>query len=516
MKIKSIHGRGFKVFKEAVHYQFGAENVISGENYRGKSSIGEMVLYCLTGTNLEGKSQMEDLLMNNESREIYVQADIEVEGQDYEIARQVVKQGKKNTSTITINGTKATQAKISEIIGDTKKLLAAMLPDYYCQLAPKEAREILMENMPPVPEDAVKEKLKNDHPGHHALIEKDKINDADFFIKTQTTYLKEDEDEKLRLEGAKEEINENLQIEILSKIEIDDSGIKELEDTIRSIEDAKPALTDLGVLESERKDLLDDYNRLQKDLVFDEKVINCPNCETEINISDVDGSQEQKNEEIAKKMADITKLGQELKANIEKAKISNETKIKEFQEQNAGTLKELREKLAQMRENKQRADRHNMQVDIAAENKAKAQERAKTIDKDIANTEKNIEGYKAKINAAKQFNLTKLDIQVETVKQHLDKTKMILFKVIKTSGEIKPDFKLTYDGREYRVLSTSEKVRCGLEIANLFRQLTGNQYPVFIDNGESITHFTKPDSQLFITKVVEGQDLKVEEVTNNE
>lgn len=515
MEIKAIKGRGFKSFREPVEFTFGAENQITGDNYQGKSSIGEMILYALTGVNLEGKAQMEDKLMNDKSKELFVQADIAVDGQEYEIARQVVKQGTKNASTITINGTKATQPKINEIIGDTKRLLAAMLPDYYCQLAPKEAREGLMELLPAVKETQVKERLKKDHPHHYTLLEKISINDAEFFIKTQNTYLKEEEKEIHRLEGAKDEINENLKIEVSEKIEIDDSGIKELEETIKSIEAAKPKLINIGDLERKRQDLLHDYNRLQKGLVFDEKKINCPHCQGEINLSDVDGTQEQENERIAYEMAEITKKGQELKVKIEASKEENIKKQKEFEEQNAETLRELNEKLMRLKENKQRAERHNMQVELAQESKAKAEERAKTIDDEIKKAQERKEECKAKIEAAKQFNLTKLDIQVETVKQHLDKVELILFKVTKSTGEIKPDFKLTYDGREYRVLSTSEKIRCGLEIAHLFRKLTERSYPVFVDNGESITHFTKPDSQLFLTRVVKGQELKVEgEITN--
>lgn len=515
MEIKSIQARGFKAFQGPVDFSFGAENLITGDNYQGKSSIGEIIIYCLNGTNLEGKSQMEDRLMNDKSRELLATANITVDGQDYEITRQVVKQGRKNNSTVTINGTKATQAKVNEIIGDSKKLLAAFLPDYYVQLAPKEGREILMELMPPVNEEQVKERLKKDHPHHYEQLAKTTINDAEFFIKTQNTYLKEDEKELNRLEGAKDEIEENIKIEVPEKIEIDDSGIKELEETIKSIEAAKPKLINLGELERQRQDLLHDYNRLQKGLVFDERKINCPHCEEEINLSDVDGSQEQENDRIAQEMAEVTKKGQELKAEIERATEENKKKQQEFQEQNAETLRELNEKLAHLKENKQKAERHNMQAEIAQENKAKAEERAKTIDEEVKKAQERINEYNAKIEAAKQFNLTKLDIQVESIKQHLDKVELILFKVTKSTGEIKPDFKLTYDGREYRVLSTSEKIRCGLEIANLFRQLTGTKYPVFIDNGESITHFTKPDTQVFLTKVVEGQELKVEEATIN-
>jgi len=68
--------------------------------------------------------------------------------------------------------------------------------------------------------------------------------------------------------------------------------------------------------------------------------------------------------------------------------------------------------------------------------------------------------------------------------------------VVKTTGEIKDTFKFTYDGKDYRWLSTSERIKAGLEVAMLLKRLTGLIYPTFIDNAESInTSFVQPEGQ---------------------
>ncbi len=61
-----------------------------------------------------------------------------------------------------------------------------------------------------------------------------------------------------------------------------------------------------------------------------------------------------------------------------------------------------------------------------------------------------------------------------------------LYDVVKTTGEVKDIFKFTYNGRQYDRLSLSEKVRAGMEVSELMKRLTGRNYPVFVDNMESV------------------------------
>ena len=82
---------------------------------------------------------------------------------------------------------------------------------------------------------------------------------------------------------------------------------------------------------------------------------------------------------------------------------------------------------------------------------------------------------------------------------------------MKTTGERKDAFKFTYDGRRYDRLSLSEKVRAGMEVSELIKRLTGRNYPVFVDNMESIDDLAnvRPTGQVIMAKCVSGAQLQV-------
>ncbi len=70
---------------------------------------------------------------------------------------------------------------------------------------------------------------------------------------------------------------------------------------------------------------------------------------------------------------------------------------------------------------------------------------------------------------------------------NMNRVSISLSEVKKTTGEVKDTFKFAYNGKDYAKLSLSEKLRAGLEIAELVKRLSGRCYPTFIDNGESIS-----------------------------
>ena len=93
----------------------------------------------------------------------------------------------------------------------------------------------------------------------------------------------------------------------------------------------------------------------------------------------------------------------------------------------------------------------------------------------------------------------------------MNRVSISLSEVMKTTGEVKDTFQFTYDGKSYAKLSLSEKMRAGLEIAELIKRLSGRRYPTFLDNGESISvldHF-RPTGQMMIAKVQKGKPLTV-------
>jgi hypothetical protein len=85
-------------------------------------------------------------------------------------------------------------------------------------------------------------------------------------------------------------------------------------------------------------------------------------------------------------------------------------------------------------------------------------------------------------------------------------TRIDLFKQLK-NGELQPDFQVTYKNQPYRVLSNSEKIRSMLEIISLINQEKNVNYPLFLDNLESITHLNPPVTQIITATVKKGMPL---------
>ena len=83
--------------------------------------------------------------------------------------------------------------------------------------------------------------------------------------------------------------------------------------------------------------------------------------------------------------------------------------------------------------------------------------------------------------------------------------------MVKSTGEQKAAFKFTYNGRRYDRLSLSEKIRAGMEVSELVKRLTGRNYPVFVDNMESVDDLAnvRPTGQVTMAKCVHGAGLDV-------
>lgn len=96
----------------------------------------------------------------------------------------------------------------------------------------------------------------------------------------------------------------------------------------------------------------------------------------------------------------------------------------------------------------------------------------------------------------------------------MNKVEISLYDIVKTTGERKDVFKFTYGGRRYDRLSLSEKIRAGMEVSELMKRFTGRNYPVFVDNMESVDDLAnvRPTGQVIMAKCVSGTPLAVRPV----
>lgn len=102
-------------------------------------------------------------------------------------------------------------------------------------------------------------------------------------------------------------------------------------------------------------------------------------------------------------------------------------------------------------------------------------------------------------------------------KLQMNRVAISLYDVVKTTGEAKDAFRFTYNERRYDRLSLSEKIRAGMEVSELMKRLTGRNYPVFVDNMESVEELSnvRPTGQIIMAKCVPMAELSVKAVGAN-
>ena len=127
----------------------------------------------------------------------------------------------------------------------------------------------------------------------------------------------------------------------------------------------------------------------------------------------------------------------------------------------------------------------------------------------ISEFEDEVARLKRLINEAIQYMAKRIELMLNGLR--MTSTEIVLTEIVKTTGEVKDCFRFSCDGRDYKCLSLSEKVRAGLDVAVLIQKLSGRNYPIFVDNGESICNFgkVKPEGQIIIARVVNNQELRV-------
>ena len=127
----------------------------------------------------------------------------------------------------------------------------------------------------------------------------------------------------------------------------------------------------------------------------------------------------------------------------------------------------------------------------------------------ISQTESEITRLNILVNEALLYAGTRAELTFANLK--MNRTEVVLSEVVKSTGELRDCFRFSYDGRDYKCLSLSEKIKAGLEVSELIKRLSGRNYPVFVDNTESLCVIDniKPCGQLIFSRVTKGENLKV-------
>ena len=134
------------------------------------------------------------------------------------------------------------------------------------------------------------------------------------------------------------------------------------------------------------------------------------------------------------------------------------------------------------------------------------------FDREIAQGNASIAEIKRKMANVIAYISKRAELTFSQLK--MNRVEISLYDVVKSTGEVKDTFKFQYGGRRYDRLSLSEKIRAGMEVSELMKRLTGRNYPVFVDNMESVDDLAnvRPTGQIIMAKCVSGAALQVKPV----
>lgn len=291
--------------------------------------------------------------------------------------------------------------------------------------------------------------------------------------------------------------------------------------------------------------------------VFDENSLVCSYCGQEYPEDKKDALRAEFESNRQEELSDLTKRGNELKAQVDeyKEKIEQKkTEIAEQEKQKAGLPKQLEElggkynnipKSADISEtseykslSQQISDKESAMQDFkedTARQQLKAEldnlnEQLTEVERQIAKSEQNLKiddriaelqteqrevaqkvaDQEKMLYLLEQFIRYKMDRVSDSINEKFDGVSFRLFEV-QLNGGIKETCECTVDGVPYQSLNSGHKIVAGLKIIKALQKLY-NVYPcVFIDNAESVNNCNVPDMdcQMIFLSVDDG-DLRIE------
>ena len=507
MIIKNLKISGFKHIPDNVikTFEFYNHNLIKGENFAGKTTICEAICWLFLGCNINGHVVYEKLLLNNDSDKMSVEADFI----DNEGSTHVLKRIKSSTTNLILDGKPINPNVLTSYIGDKEVFMSCFVLGYFEKYSSREARDLLMKVLPSISYTDILDKMPIEL---SSFITKSIVNNPNTILKEKRARIKEIEKEKIFLKGQLSVLetsitNPNSNTHINTN-ELNDK-ISKLEKEIIELNIQLSLPNKIETLSNEKKLLRKQYDLLKDKLLVSNlnEGQKCPLCfqlvsteainNIKIQSAEINLSVQNEMNELVQKGNDLNNQLEELsKSKTHKSSYSIEAELIQLTEK-LGVYKSQYKNLL---ENSTRQELSNKSLTAKRE-----------IEHRLLITSEEKAELEQIIAAISCYNSIKSEEQFKFISSHFDKVSIRLEKLVKSTGELKECFEILYDDKDFMLLSNSEKIRTALEISNLINAETKLNLPVFIDNAESITHYIKPNRQIFEAIVVKNSELVIEE-----
>lgn len=535
LRIVKLAVYGLRSFKNT-EITFDDRNFLTGDNTKGKTSIAHAICFALYGITYMGETSIEQIMQKSAN---YVEVtltlmDIEHNGEAHELCRRREKKSK--SATVTFDGLRITQSDINTYFCDAKLFLSIFNPTYFAEHLTNESKNLLFRLIPNIKYEEIIDLL----PAEDIEI----IHAAEFTTPEAHVFkcqkrIEEIDGELLKISGKDEllqkqqksiscdEINEELssaneQYEYLCKkryqgVDLDklyeqknelEQNIKEQEALMLFNENYLSKYSAYMIASKEYKDAKSFAANINADNA------SCPCCGGTI----VPQIKEHVQNHLKQRIAAIISDGQRYRNEMEKAKDEKSLAYEKYCKY-TDMLAKVNKKLevgALSPEEFYNLRALNDFIDSFANKKEQ-------YDKGVSNDTDEIKQQKAMLekerndlsNEINSFSrLISKRNEVILSNFNMENTSFILSDKSKSSISGKETLQIIYQGRAYKCLSSSERIRAGLEISALLRTLSGLDYPVFIDNAESITSISSRilPSQTFISKVVSKSELEIKTI----
>lgn len=562
--ILRVRMTGFKRFKETYEVELDKLTYVSGANGQGKTSIADAIAYAFCGTPVWGEKTC-DRLQNAECNEMRVEVDfVDQDGEVHNLIRRKVG----DNTTIVMDKMQLRQKDLTSVFADKDIFLSVFNPLYFIEKLADGGRELLQKLLPVIDE---KEILAQMSESTRTLLENESLLDPMFYIKKKREELKEIDDSVTYFEGQidllktqQRETAEKVD-SVIAKGEQIFARKTELEEKQFNGIDVEALRTKQAQiaenLSGERRTRLIEKQAEAQNRQYDSKFAGelaklkaeiegrqkscealkaeagmvkvgdkCLTCNAVITedgyksiIADIKRRYDetvQKGQEAVAAYKELLELENKSRAKFEEFRAEDLQRIEaELATLGGSDVSEIamledrirlgnltEEEFAELSDLVKQAEAYTIEVNALAD-ADKAPEKIAQIEKSLQASQTQKVELNNLIHAAGEFVAKKAELTFNQLKMNRASIKLI--DVVKTTGEVKDVFKFTYDGKDYRWLSTSEKIKAGLEVANLLARLTQLNYPTYVDNAECITSGLDPMYGQIIAAFARNTELTV-------
>ena len=407
---------------------------------------------------------------------------------------------------------------------------------YYYMLSPKEQEEFINTHLLNIfmdiaydnlsdEEQKLLEGIPQDIPTYISELNQD-IKKAESYITSlngKIDYAQNIADEKLpEAKKFEKKVELSLAYQELDSLS-NDKQIKDKENQKQKVEDLEKEIlnisTEITELEKTMKSGKQKYLAIKNgtDCL-------CPTCEQTIK----DEAKEKTIANMRKNLTDAFNRKNTLEAKEKDLKFKLTMEKCHYHALGGDTSIDNTKKIANIKENidkleleKKEIEQFNNEISIKEKNIQNAKIDISNFNKQISIQNKYISDLKDARKVAQKLYIGYIEEKMKLAKHYLKDVKVKFYSVLKTTGEIKDDFVITYKGNLLSNLSRSETIATALEFANMFNKIAKTNFPIFIDDMESCADYDfiksyASNSQLILSNVVKGSNLKIADYYNNE